>query len=108
MVLWDLARELVLQANWILDHGSHQAGCYVPFNMAVEEPDSGIVGPETEHDVSVGTHEHGVPTHRGGGKVGVVVFIVETDFLVRAQDYLEGVAVEMEGVSDSLLAWLSA
>ena len=72
----------------------------MPFDVAVEEPDARVVGAETEDDVAVGSDHEGVSTHGDFGE-GLIVDVVARE-LLGADDGLEGVAVEMEGV----LAWI--
>lgn len=73
----------------------------MPFDVAVEEPDAWVVGAEAQDEVAVWADEDGVAAHwdgvlrggrRGRGVVG-------TCFCVAADEDLEGVAVEVEGVS---------
>jgi hypothetical protein len=64
VICGDSADELPLDGQGGLDHGCDETGHHVPFNVAVEQPDAGIVGAEAEHDVSVGPHEYGVTLHR--------------------------------------------
>lgn len=103
MVLRDLAGELLLDVERGLNDGGDEPRGDVPFDVAVEEPDAGVVGAEAEHDVAVGVDEDGVAAHgrrREGGYVGGVV---EAGVVVAAVDYLEGVAVEMEGVFSGIV-----
>ena len=46
----------------------------MPFNVAVEEPDPGIIRPEAEDDVAVRVDHDGVSPH-GDGRDGFVVDI---------------------------------
>ena len=54
------------------DHGGGEARSYVPLNVAVEEPDTGVVGAEAQDKVAVWVDEDGVASHwRGRGRRGV-------------------------------------
>ena len=72
----------------------------MPLDMAVEEPDTGVVGAEAEDDVAVRVYHEGVATHGDGGK-GLVHDVV-AGVRGRADDGLEVVAVQVEGV----FAWV--
>ena len=78
------------------NHGGDQARGNVPFDMAVEEPDARVVGAETNDEVAVGSDHEGVAAHGDGGE-GLVADVV-AGFLLGADDGLEVVAVEVEGV----------
>jgi hypothetical protein len=73
----------------------------LPFDVAVEEPDTGVIGAETQDDVPVWADEDGVAPHGcvGWGCVIGVCGVVESCVVVAAGNDLEGVAVEVEGVS---------
>lgn len=73
---------------------------YVP----MEQPDTGVVGAEAQDNVAVGAHEDGITAHGGGGWRGGVVWVVGAGFIFTAGYHLEGVAMEMEGVSGVRLA----
>ncbi len=94
-----------LEGEGGFDHGGDETGCDVPFYVAVEEPDTGVVGAEAEDDVAVWVDHYGVAFHGcggegggGGGGVGVGVGVVGAGVGGGADDGLEGVAVEVEGV----------
>jgi hypothetical protein len=44
----------------------------MPFNMAMEQPDSGIVSLEAEHNVATGVYGNGITAHGHGWKVSSV------------------------------------
>lgn len=52
-----------------LDDSGSQAHLHVPFNVAVEQEDTGIVGLETQHGIRVCVYRHDVPH----GRFGVVI-----------------------------------
>lgn len=109
--------QLLLELEGRFDHGGHETGCHVPFDVAVEEPDAlitcvrgsivqrpvmekregtGVIGSEAQYDVPVRAHHDGIPTHREL-REGFVVD-VDARFFGAADDGLEGVAVEVEGM----------
>lgn len=78
------------------DHGGDQARRDVPFDVAVEEPDAGVVGAEADDEVAVRSDHECVASHGNGGE-GLIANVVP-GFLFGASDGLEVVAVKMEGV----------
>ena len=94
----------LLQLERRLDHGGYQARGDVPFYVAVEEPDTGVVRSEAQDDVAFRIKHKGIPTHWNLGEVGLGNVGVGEDagFLGRAVDGLEGVAVKVEGVTASV------
>jgi len=68
----------------------------VPFDVAMEEPDTRIIGPETEDHVPVWSDEDGIPAHWGFGESDIICVI--TLIRRRAGDDLECMAVQVEGV----------
>lgn len=89
MILRKLCR--LLQRKWRFHHRRHQPRRDVPFDMAMKEPDTGIIRAETEHDVAAGVYHEGVSAHGGGGE-GFVAD-VGAGVVCGAGDGLEGVAV---------------
>lgn len=61
----------MLQILGRFDHGDGEAGLDVPFDMAVEEPHTRIIGREAQHDVGLNVGHDGVPPQRAGGEVSV-------------------------------------
>jgi hypothetical protein len=99
VVLRDLTGKLGLDVQGRLDDGGDEPGRDVPFDVAVEEPHTRVVGAKSEDGVAVGVDEDRVAAHRGGREVFLDGGVVEAGFIVAAMDDLESVAVEMEGVS---------
>lgn len=119
--------ELLLDVEGGLDKGGEKAGGDVPFDVAVEEPDTleaktpllgkhvhknrgggrmekdvtRVVGLEAHDNVAVGPDDEGVSSHGNGLVVALGEGLVfkSTGFFLRAVDGLEGVAVEMERVA---------
>lgn len=85
-----------------LDKGHNQARIHVPFDMAVEEPHSRIVAFESHHDMSVGSHEQHVSSHRppreSNGPVERSGRVVVSRIFLATYDGLEVVPVQMERV----------
>lgn len=101
MILRYLAVELALDGERSFDDGGGETGGDVPFDVAVKEPDAGVVGAEAQDEVPVWADEDSVAAHWGGvcqgwGWGGGVV---GSGFCVAALEDLEGVAVEVERVS---------
>ena len=94
MILRDLETLLDLVGGF--DHGRDEAGSDVPFNVAVEEPDARVIGSEPQDHVAVWADHEGIAAHGHLGE-GLVVDI-RTGLFGGADDGLESVAVEMEGV----------
>lgn len=69
----------------------------MPFNVTVEEPDTGIIGREANYKVRAWTSHEGVAAHwdRREGDVGGIVCAC---VIIAACDCLEGVPVEVERV----------
>lgn len=65
----------------------------------MKEPDAGVIGAEAKHNVAVGTNEDRITTHGCGGRCSRVSSVVGAAILVAAGYNLEGVTVEMEGMS---------
>ena len=82
------------------DHGGDEPLVDVPLDVAVEEPDAGVVGLEAKHDVAGGVEDEGVAAHGDGwvGCLGGVGGGEVAGVFRRAGDGLEVVAMEMEGV----------
>ena len=70
----------------------------MPFNMAVEEPHSGIVRPEANHKIAVRLDPQGVSSHGRLRHANAVVIDVRAGLFLGAVDDLEVVAVQMERV----------
>jgi len=89
-----------LQFERSFDHGCDEALVDVPFDVAVEEPDAGVVGCEAEDDVAGGTKDECVAAHGDGrvGSFGRVGGVEGAGVFSRASDSLEVVTVEMEGM----------
>ena len=104
MVLRNFTCELGLDVEWGLDDSGNEPRGNVPLDVAVEEPDTRVVGAEAEDGVAVGVDEDGVATHGRCGEVRGSGGVVEAGFVLAAVDDLEGVAVEMERVSEGELA----
>ena len=68
----------------------------MPFDVAVEEPDAGVVGAEAQNDVSVRVDHDRVAPHGDRGKSFVVD--IYPGFRCAADDGLERVSVKMERV----------
>lgn len=98
MISGDFVLELGLDVERAFDHGGGETGGDVPFDVAVEEPDAGVVGAEAHDDVAVGVYQDGVALHGGGGHGGDIGGVVVAGVFFATGDELEGVAVEMEGV----------
>lgn len=62
---------------------------------------TGVVGLEAHDNVAVGVNDEGITTHGGAGKVliGDLGVCPDTSLFLGAEDGLEGVSVEMEGVA---------
>ena len=88
--------ERLLEIGGGFDESEDQTRCDMPFDMAVEEPDPGIIGTEAEDDVAVWIYQDGISPH-GDGRDG---FVVDVRSCVRftAHNGLEYMAVEMERV----------
>ena len=86
---------LGLDLGRCFDEGGGETGFDVPFDVAVEELDSGVVGNPTDGDGAVARDLDGVATH--GGSAGRSV-IREEGAAAGAGDELEVVAVQVEGV----------
>ena len=85
------------QLLWNLNNSGYQAHINVPFDMAVEEPHSGVCSLVAEDDVGVCVNGDDVPAHGGVGKVARVS--IEGPFSrFRALANLELVSVEVERV----------
>ena len=98
VVAWD--SDGLLEDIGGFDHGGDEARGDVPFDMAVEEPDARVIGAETDDEVAVGADHEGVAAHGDGGEC--LVADVVSRFFLGADDGLEVVAVEVEGV----FAWV--
>lgn len=94
MGLWDL--EGLLEGGGGFDHGGDEAGRDVPFDVAVEEPDARVIGAEAQDYVAVWADHEGIAAHGDGGESAVAG--VGAGGVVGADEGLEGVAVEVEGV----------
>lgn len=81
----------------------------MPVDVAVEEPDTGIVGNKADDEIALGGEHESISSRRGGRESRVVVGIVRDGVAVqivveggavrrRPIDNLEVVPVEMEGV----------
>ena len=74
----------------------------MPFDMAMEQPNAGIVAREAHDDVSVRANDEGITAHRGLGKGETTIrngfWVPVSSVVVTTSNGLEGVAVEMERV----------
>ena len=88
----------LLKFQWCFYHGSNQTLVYVPFDVAVEKPDTWVVGLESQDDVSIWSQDESISSHRNCGIIGLagVRCIEVTGFFVGSRDGLEIVAVKME------------
>lgn len=68
----------------------------MPFDVAMEQPDAGIVCSEPQDHIAVWSDHEGIAAHWHLGE-GLVVDI-STSLFGRADDCLKRVAVEMEGM----------
>lgn len=93
-------RHVRLQGERRLDHRRYQPRRRVPLDVAVEEPDSRVVGPEPDHVVAERPHQEDVAAHgdRGELVLGRVGGVVGARVVETAGDRLEVVAVEVEGM----------
>jgi hypothetical protein len=80
-----------------LDDGSHQTGLNVPLDVAVEEPDTGVVGAETQDGVAVVFDHDCVALDGGPRDVGEQAFVGAAIEVGALQD-LEVVAVQVPRV----------
>lgn len=91
-----------LELQGRFDDGGDQARRDVPFDVAVEEPDTGVVGAESDHKVAARSHHEGIPAHRDLRQVCVCGDVaggeVVSGVFVGTHDDLEAVAVEVKGV----------
>ena len=78
-----------------LDERSGHACFNVEFGVAMEEPDTRVVGDEADGDAHAGIHDHGVTSH---GCCGSGVETGPHGLVACAVDDLELMAMEMEGV----------
>lgn len=69
----------------------------VPFDMAVDEPNSWVIGAEAKHRVPMVLHHDGIPFHRGRRDICKVAIEVAA-LGDRALQNLELMAVHMPGV----------
>lgn len=90
-----LATLLGLQLERGLDHGHDQPAVHVPFDVAVEEPHTRVVGAEAEDSVTRRTNKDGISTHGDLGKRDVGR-VVEASIVVGPSDHLEVVCVQVE------------
>lgn len=93
--------DLLLYPQRILDKRSQETGDDMPLNVAVEEPDTGVVGLESQNHVTIGPDDERIATH---GLLGVgfdadALVLKGAGLLLGAVDGLEVVTVEMEGVA---------
>lgn len=72
----------------------------MPFDMAVEKPNSRVVGLEAEDDVTIWAEDEGISSHWGCRVHGLAAVggIKGTGFFFRTGDGLESMTVEMKGV----------
>lgn len=92
----------LLQLQRRLDKGGDESRDDVPFDVAVEEPDAGVVGFESQNHVAVGVDEKGVAPHGHLGKrlsCAAAAVFPGAGRLVGAKDGLEIVAVQVEWVA---------
>jgi hypothetical protein len=84
-----------------LDEGRREAHLNVPFNVAVEEEDTGVVGGEAQDGVGVGVDSQDVTA--GGSSAGArVATAPNTGIRGSPLDDLELMAVQVEGVDGSV------
>lgn len=74
----------------------------MPFDVAVEEPNTRVVGLESKNYVPVRSHEDSVPTHRRLGECGSIRSVVCAGLFLRTRNDLECVAVQMERMSKNI------
>jgi hypothetical protein len=67
---------------------------YIPFNMAVEKPNAGVVRYIAEYNVSRWLDKNCIPTHRSLGESDIVG--VDTSVFVGSSNKLKVVAMQME------------
>ena len=68
----------------------------MPLDVAMKQPDTGVVRAETQHNVAIRIHHEGVSPHGNLGE-GLIVR-VKACVVIRTNDSLECMAVEMEGM----------
>ena len=94
-----------LQLRRRLDKRHCEPGFNVPFDVAVEERNSGIVDLESEDGVAVAVDEKRVAPHGDGrgwsGRWGKWWAIIGPG--TRSRDYLEVVGMQMEGMSPAIV-----
>lgn len=74
----------------------------MPLDVAMEEPNPRVIGPEPEYDIPVRADEDGIPAH-GKLREGLVAD-VHARLILAAHDGLEGVPVQME----RMFTWIHA
>ena len=72
----------------------------MPLNMAMEEPDTRIVGSKSHNEMAVGSDKNDVSSHGLGrihhGSIGDGLGIKVAGLFLTTENGLEGVAVQME------------
>lgn len=102
MVLWDLEGFLDIEGGF--DDCGYEAAVYVPFNVAVEEPDTWIIGLEPEDKVAVRINGQGVSSHGIFWKLSCIGGVVGAGVWVGTRYNLESMTVKMERVFPAIFA----
>ncbi len=101
MILWNCEIAQVIRR---FNYGSHETRCDVVLDVAMEEPDSGVVGPETPNGRGIFVQHDGVSSDRGSRDILVVDAIpYAAGVWISALEHLVLMAVEMHGVEILML-----
>ena len=73
----------------------------MPFNVAMELPDSGVITAETDNRMPISIDEDGIASCGDLGKFGALGWIPVTSVFFGAGEDLEFVAVHVEWVLDT-------
>lgn len=87
----------LLEFKWRLNKGSRETHGHMPLKMAVEEPNTRVVGAESDADRRASININGIATKRSLGQ-GLIPAIKSAASNNRTVKNLEVVAVEVEGV----------
>lgn len=82
----------ISQMRWLVETRAN----HLPFDMAVEQPDSRVVTAESQNHITIRLDQYSVASHWNGGRHGSLFDCVTSSILFRAFDDLECMAVEME------------